>query len=154
MSRFITFLKFLGLVVILNIIRYTIPLPAEMPLAATPMWQVMEKNPSYFNMNFTTLDWLTSYFYNFMMWLDFTWIYFYLHRSFKGDHIIKSLKLYGIMFLLFASISGIYMNHYSHPKDFYFWSIVDAAVVFPVVALANGLVFPRLFRKELTSASQ
>jgi hypothetical protein len=46
------------------------------------------------------------------------------------------------------------MNHYSHPKDFYFWSIVDAAVVFPVVALANGLVFPRLFRKELTSASQ
>ncbi|MBI4484772.1 MAG: hypothetical protein HY655_02065, partial [Acidobacteria bacterium] len=142
MDSFITFSKFLGLVVALNIVRYTVPMPYELPLAVAPMMEAMEKNPSYFNSSFTNIDWITSYFYNFMMWLGFTWLYFYVHRIFKGNHVTKSLKLYAIMLVMFSAVSAIYMNHYSHPKDFYVWSMVDAALVFPVVAIANGLSYP------------
>jgi len=152
MTSLFTFLKFLGLVVALNIIRYTVPLPYEFPLAVAPMMAVMEKHSSYFNSSFTNIDWITSYVYNFILWLSFTWVYFYIHRSFKGNHVTKSLKVYAVMLVVFASISAIYMNHYSHPKDFYFWSIVDAALVFPVVAIGNGLLFPWVFKKELSTA--
>jgi len=36
------------------------------------------------------------------------------------------------------------MNHYAHPRDFYFWNVADALVVFPIVALANAWLYPRL----------
>ncbi len=150
MSYLITFMKFLTLVIILNLLRYAY---AYLPIEASvfgSMLGAMERSPSYFNMNFTTFDWITSYFYNFILWLSITWIYFYLHPVFKGNHIVKSLKVYGIFWVLFASISAIYMNHYSHPKGFYLWNIVDALLVFPFVALANGMLFPRILnlRKE------
>ena len=32
-------------------------------------------------------------------------------------------------------------------RPFYFWSMVDALIVFPVVALANALLYPRFFRE-------
>ncbi|MBI3006220.1 MAG: hypothetical protein HYY49_12515 [Ignavibacteriales bacterium] len=153
MNSLITFSKFLGLVVALNIIRYTVPMPYELPLAVTPMMEAMSSSASYFNTHFTNVDWITSYFYNFMMWLSFSWLYFYIHGMFKGNHVTKSLKLYAIMLVVFAAISAIYMNHYSHPKDFYIWSIVDAALVFPVVAIGNGLLFPLMFKKELGAAT-
>ena len=35
------------------------------------------------------------------------------------------------------------MNHYSHPKDFYFFNVLDALIVFTIVAVANGLLYPR-----------
>ena len=151
MTSLITFSKFLGLVVSLNIVRYTVPMPYELPLAVTPMMDAMRASSVYFNSTFTTVDWITSYVYNFLMWLSFTWLYFYIHRVFKGNHVTKSLKLYAIMLGVFSAVSAIYMNHYSHPKDFYLWSIVDAVFVFPVVAIANGLLFPLIFRKELGS---
>jgi hypothetical protein len=52
------------------------------------------------------------------------------------------------MFLFFASVSAVYMNHYSHPKDFYIYNILDGLVVFPIVAVANGLLYPRFFRGD------
>jgi len=152
MGSLMTFLKFLGLVVALNIVRYTVPLPYEWPLAVAPMMEVMQKNPVYFNSDFTTFDWVTSYFYNFIMWCGFTWVYYYLHKAFKGNHVTRSLKVYAIMLVLFSAVSAIYMNHYSHPKGFYVWSIVDAALVFPPVAIANGLLFPLIFKKELVGS--
>ncbi len=50
------------------------------------------------------------------------------------------------MGLFFLSLSAIYMNHYQHPKDFYFWNMLDAILVFPLVALVNGVVYPRVFK--------
>jgi hypothetical protein len=150
MASLATFMKFLALVIILNLLRYTYAyLPIEGAVFG-PLILAIGINPEYFNMNFTTFDWTTSYFYNFMLWLTITWVYFYLHPAFNGNHIVKSLKIYGIFWVLFASISAIYMNHYSHPKDFYLWNILDALLVFPFVALGNGLLFPRIFniRKE------
>ncbi len=36
------------------------------------------------------------------------------------------------------------MNHWIHSKVFYFWNILDAAIVFPIVAIANGLLYRRI----------
>lgn len=146
-----TILKFLALVIILNIIRYAYAyLPIEQ-LAFLPMFGVMEANPSYFNMNFSTTDWVTSYFYNFMLWLTCTWVFVLLHPRLRGHLVLRALKVYGLMFFLFASISTIYMNHYSHPKEFYLYSILDSLLVFPIVAIATGLLYPIFFRPETTS---
>ena len=39
------------------------------------------------------------------------------------------------------------MNHYVVGiRPFYYWSMVDALIVFTVVALANALLYPRFFR--------
>lgn len=143
-----TVVKFLILVILLNIIRYAYAyLPIEQ-LAFTPMFRVMAQHPSYFNTDFTTVDWVTSYLYNFMMWLVFTWVFMLMHPRLKGHLVIRALKVYGLMLLIFASIRAIYMNHYSHPKEFYFYSIFDALLVFPVVAVATGLLYPIFFKPE------
>ncbi|MGH2569555.1 MAG: hypothetical protein ACRDGA_14550, partial [Bacteroidota bacterium] len=144
----VTALKFLTLVILLNIIRYAYAyLPVEQ-LAFGPMWSVMEQSPGYFNADFTTMDWITSYFYNFMLWLACTWVFVLLHPRLKGHLVLRALKVYGLTFLLFASTSAVYMNHYSHPKEFYLYSILDALLVFPIVAIATGLLYPVFFKTQ------
>lgn len=143
-----TFFRFVALVVVLNIIRYFVPMFLEAQLVLEKLFAVMGNNPSYFNTEFTTFDWVTSYFYNFMMWLTIIWVFHLLHPVLSGGMIVKSLKVFGIMFILFASLSGIYMNHYSHPKEFYLYNVLDAVIVFPVVAVANGLIYPWIMRKK------
>jgi hypothetical protein len=140
--------KFLLLVILLNIIRYTVPLPLEQWIVFGPLFGVMERSASYFNTDFTTMTWITSYFYNFMMWLTITAFYVLLEPRLNGHPVVKSLKVYGLAWLFFASVSAIYMNHYSHPKEFYFWNILDAAIIMPILAVANGLLHPFLFRKR------
>lgn len=140
--------KLLLLVVLLNVIRYVVPIPLEMPLAAGRMFAVMESHAAYFNTQFTRFDWITSYFYNFMMWLTCTWVFVLIYPRLRGHMVVRSLKVYGLMFLFFASLSAIYMNHYSHPKEFYIYSVVDALIVMPIVAVANGLLYPLVFRQK------
>ena len=42
------------------------------------------------------------------------------------------------------------MNHYTDAvKPFYVFSMIDALIVFSIVALANGLIYPKLFKKEI-----
>lgn len=143
-----TVVKFLILVILLNIIRYGYAyLPIEQ-LAFLPMSHVMEQHQSYFNANYTTVDWVTSYLYNFMMWLAFTWVFLLVHPRLQGPLVVRALKVYGLMFLIFASISAIYMNHYSHPKEFYLYSVFDALLVFPMMAVATGLLYPVFFKPE------
>ena len=83
-----------------------------------------------------------------MMWLTISWVFVLLHPYLRGSPTVKILKVYGLMYLFFTSVSAIYMNHYSHPKDFYFYNIFDGLIIFPLVAIANGLVFPRIFKRE------
>ena len=96
-----TFFRFLVLVVILNVVRYLVGGLVEQPFILPHLFGEMEANPSYFATEFTTIDWATSFFYNFMMWLAVVWVY--------------------------HSVSFIYMNHYSHPKAFYFWNVLNGA---------------------------
>ena len=146
-GRLSSLIKFLVFVVILNVIRYLLGGPVEKLLILDRLFGAMDMSSSCFNTHFTILDWTTSFFYNFMMWLTFTWVFIKMRPGLSGHEVVKSLKVYGLMLLLFASISAIYMNHYRHPKDFYFYNILDGIIVFPLVAVANGLIYPRLFRK-------
>jgi len=61
---------------------------------------------------------------------------------------VKSLKAFGLSLLFFVSVSAIYMNHYSHSKWFYFWNCLDAIIVLGIVAVAGGLIYPRLFKED------
>ncbi len=141
--------KFLALVVILNIIRYILGWPFERLVIIGPLTGAMERTSYCFNTHFSSFDWATSFFYNFMMWLTLTWMFAAMHSALSGDPVLKSLKIFGMGYLLFASISAIYMNHYRHPKVFYFYNILDGLLVFPLVAAANGLLYPLLFRKSV-----
>ncbi|MCI0694063.1 hypothetical protein L0337_18900 [candidate division KSB1 bacterium] len=40
-----------------------------------------------------------------------------------------------------------FWNHL-HLKVFYLYSMLDAAILFPIVAVANGLIYPRLLKTE------
>ena len=137
-----TMLKLLGLVVVLNIVRYVAAAPLEMYLVLGGLFGAMEGS-ACFNTTFTTVDWITSYFYNFMMWFSITLMFYVAEQSLEGGYVVRSLKLYAIAWLFFASLSAVYMNHYSHPADFYVFNILDAVIVFPIVAVANGLLYPR-----------
>jgi hypothetical protein len=94
------------------------------------------------------IDWITSYFYNFMMWFIVIWIFHLVHPVLNGNYIIKSLSVFGIMWLFFASISTIYMNHYSHSKEFYLWNITDALLVFFLLGISNGFLYPKLIKSK------
>ena len=146
-------LRFLLLVVVLNVIRYLVGGLVEAPLIMPYLFGAMQESTAYFNTDFATLDWMTSYFYNFMMWLTVVWLFYLLHPVLSGHMIVKSLKVFGMGWLFFASVSAIYMNHYSHPKAFYFWNILDAVIVFTIVAIANGLLYPLIMGKGENAAA-
>jgi len=137
-----TLARLLGLVVALNIVRYVVAAPIEGYVVFDRLFSAMEASVC-FNTMFTTFDWVTSYFYNFMMWFSITLFFYVAEGQLTGGYVLRSLKLYAIAWLFFASVSAIYMNHYSHPKDFYAFNVLDALLVFPVVAVANGLLYPR-----------
>lgn len=144
-----TFLKFLGLVFILNIVRYLIGGPIEAIVLMEPMHAVIPQYPQVFDTDFSTTDFLISLFYNFMMWLTATWVFYIAHPQVKGSYIIKSLKIFGLMGLFFVSLAAVYMNHYTaEVKVFYLYSMLDAVILFPLVGLVNGFLFPRIFKKE------
>ncbi len=67
-----------------------------------------------------------------------------MRPALKGSDFVASFKVFGIMCLFFASISAILMNHYSHPKDFYFWIILDGVLMYALVAACNGLLYRRV----------
>ena len=137
-------LRFLALVVLLNVIRYVGGWAFEPFIIFPGLMGAMEENAGYFNTAFTTFDWVTSYSYNFAMWLVCVWVFHLLRPAIRGSDIVASLKVFGIMWLFFAAVSAIYMNHYSHPKDFYVWNVLDGLLVYALVAIANGLLYRRL----------
>ena len=136
--------RFLLLVVLLNVVRYVIAGLVEGPLIMPSLMGVMEAHPNLFTSEFTTLDWITSFTYNFVMWMVVVWVYHLAHSSLAGSDVIKSLKIFGIGWLFFASVSLIYMNHYGAGREFYLWNILDGIITYSVVGIANGLLYRRL----------
>lgn len=138
-----TALRLLGLVVVLNLVRYLVGGPIEAVTIMEPMHEVMPRYPEVFDVDFTRRDFAISLGYNFAMWFFATWVFHLLHPVLRGGMVLRSLKSYGLMCLFFWSVAAVYMNHYQDPvKPFYLWSMVDAAIVFTVVAVANGLLYP------------
>ena len=82
------------------------------------------------------------------MWLVCVWVFHLMRPALKGSDFVASFKVFGIMCLFFASISAILMNHYSHPKDFYFWIILDGVLMYALVAACNGLLYRRVMGRS------
>jgi hypothetical protein len=120
--------------------------PLERLFIFGPLFGAIEASGGYFNTQFTRFGWATSFFYNFMMWLTAAGVFHLAHPRLAGGWLARSLKIYGLMFLCFASVSAIYMNYYSHPKDLYLYNILDGVIAFGVVALANAFFYPRLMK--------
>ena len=137
-------LRFLGLVLLLNVLRYGGGFLFEPFIIFPGLFGAMEESASFFRTEFQTFDWVTSYFYNFLMWLTCVWMFHLLRPVIGGSDLVASLKVFGIMWLMFTSVSAIYMNHYAHPRDFYFWNIFDALLVYALVAAGNGLIYRRI----------
>jgi len=137
--------KLLSLVLLLNLVRYVAGYPLERLLIFEGLGTAMSESRQFFHTGFTTFDWATSYFYNFVMWATCVWVFYLAQSQVKGALLVRSLKIFALMWLFFASVSAIYMNHYAHPKAFYLWSIADAALVFALVGATNGLLFPYFF---------
>ena len=145
-----TTVKFLLLVVALNLARYLLGWLPEGRWVIPGMFGVMERFPQSFNVDFNQKDFAVSLFYNFMLWFSAAWIFHLAHANVRGNFIIKSLKVYGISCLFFVSLTAVYMNHFVDPvKPFYLYSMLDAMILFPIVAFANGLLYPRLFKVEI-----
>lgn len=139
--------RFLLLVVVLNLARYLLGWFPESWWVVPGMFGVMAKFPGSFNVNFDSKDFAVSLFYNFMLWFSAAWIFHVAHANVRGNFLIKSLKIYGISCLFFVSLTAVYMNHFVDSiKPFYLCSMLDAVILFPIVALANGLLYPKLFK--------
>jgi hypothetical protein len=67
-----------------------------------------------------------------------------MHARIGGSWWRRSFLVMGLMYVFFASVSAIYMNHYSHPPDFYLLNIADGLIAFAVVAAANALLYRRI----------
>ena len=145
-----TLLKFLLLVVILNVVRYLVGGPIEAIFVVEGMHGVMPQFPSAFNLDFSGTDFAISFFYNFMLWFAAAAVFYVAYPALKGHFVVRSLKVFGLMLLFFISLAAIYMNHYVDAvKTFYLYSMLDALILFPIVGIANGLIFPKLFRNEI-----
>lgn len=140
--------RFLLLVVVLNIVRYAVGQPIEAVTILPGLFGEMERHADYFRTEFTTFDWATSYFYNFMVWLVAAWVFHLARPALRGADLTASLKVFGLMWLFFAAVSAVYMNHYSHPRAFYLYNIADALLVFALVGAANGLLYRRILGRR------
>ena len=135
-------LRLLGLTIALNIVRYTIVGFVEQPVAAR-MFGVMGTSPNVFNTTFGIQDWVMSFAYNFVLWLTVVVAFHFMQPALRGSWLLRSLQGWGMMWLAFASTSAVYMNHYRVGRAFYAWSILDAALAFGVLAVANAVLYPR-----------
>ena len=81
------------------------------------------------------------------------WSFHLMRPSLAENDIVASLTAFGIGWLFFAALSFVYMNHYSHPKAFYVWNVLDATLTFSVLAVANGLLYRRVMGSYAVEAA-
>lgn len=142
-----TFLKLIVLTLLLNLVRYFVGGPIEAVTIMEPMHKVMPMFPDVFDNDFATADFVRSLFYNYVMWFAAALGFHLMVPSLKGHIFVKSFAGYGVMCLFFIGLAAVYMNHYvDSVKTFYVWSMIDALIVFSVVAAANALLYPLFFK--------
>lgn len=139
------FIRLLLLTLILNVVRYTVGGAVESVTIMEPMHAPMGQFPGVFDTDFSQTDFARSFLYNFIMWFLAVLGFHLMQPALSGGWLVKSLKGFGVMGGFFISIALIYGNHYIGPaKAFYYWSAVDTAIVFTIVALANAWAYPRV----------
>lgn len=131
---------------LLNLVRYLIGGPIEGVTIAEPMHRVMPEHPEVFNTAFGPGDFAVSLAYNFMLWFAAALGFHLMEPRLRGGMLAKSFQGYGVMWLAYVSLAAIYMNHYTAAvRPFYLWSMVDAVIIFTVVAVANAVLYRRFF---------
>ena len=105
------------------------------------MFGAMAAQPDVFNTQFSSADFASSFFYNFVMWLGMVWLHHLARPALRGSELVKSLQSFGLALVLYASIGAVLMNHYLD-HTFYRYFILDGVVVIPIVGLLNGLLYP------------
>jgi len=144
-----TVTRLAALVVLLNVVRYLVGGFVEGFTIMEPMHRPMARFPEVFDTDFTRTDFAISLVYNYLMWFFAAVVFHLLNPVLRGSIWVRSLKSYGLVAAFFCSLAAVYMNHYSADvKPFYLWSMVDAVIVFTIVALGNALLYPRFFPEE------
>jgi hypothetical protein len=142
-------LKILLLAVLLTGVRYAIGYPLEIFLIQDKLRAVMSTDSDLFHVEFSPLEQVYSMAYNFLGWLMITVIYVKIEPLVHGHPIRRSLKVYAVMYMYFVSVSAIYMLRYARPTDFYIYFMLDRLLLFPLLAVANGILHPWLFRSHV-----
>ncbi|MDX1395991.1 MAG: hypothetical protein R3195_16535 [Gemmatimonadota bacterium] len=142
-----TVIRLALLVIALNVVRYLVGGIIEGVTIMGPMHAPMAAYPDVFDLDFTTTDFAISLVYNYLMWFVAAVVFHLLNPTLSGSIWVRSLKSYLLMAAFFCSLAAVYMNHYTAAvKPFYLWSMVDALIVFPLVGLANAVLYPLFFR--------
>ena len=98
-------IRFLGLVVLLNVARYAIGGPIEAYTIMEPMHRVLPLYPEVFDNDFTSRDFAISLGYNFMLWFAAALGFHLMQPNLSGGWVLKSFKGYGVMCLSFVSLT-------------------------------------------------
>lgn len=146
----ITVLKLLGLTLILNLVRYFVGGPIEAMVLMEPMHRAMPLYPDVWNNEFGSTDFVVSLGFNFALWFAVVLNFHLMASALKGPALARSFIGFGIAGAIFISLAAVYMNHFiAESRAFFAWSIVDALILFPILALANGLLYPLLFKNRI-----
>jgi len=141
-------LKLILLALVLYIIRfYGIGL-LEQTSIFQPMHAPMSAYPDCFG--FTMDDLPMSHLFNYGLWLSVVFIFHLAHPSIEAKMIWRSLLIFGICGLFFVSLTGAYMNHFNDGiRVFFRYAMLDALLLFGILGLTNGLLYPVFFRQSV-----
>lgn len=149
----ITLAKLLVLTIVLNLVRYFIGGPIEAAVLMEPMHRAMPLYPDVWDTAFSQADFIRSLGYNFALWFVALLQFHLIWPSLTGPMVVRSLQAFAISMAFFIALAAVYMNHFiAESRAFFAWSIVDALILFPLVGLANGLLYPLLFREKVAGA--
>lgn len=145
-------LRLVALTFLLSLVRYLVGGPIEAVTIMAPMHEMIPRFANAFDMNFSSADYAISLAYNFLLWFAAVLQFHLMWPALRGPMIVRSLMSFAASWLAFAGLALVYMNHFDDAlKAFYLWSIVDAAILFPLVGLVNGVLYPMLFGLRLTN---
>lgn len=146
-TNLLTFAKLLALTVALNIVRYVVGGVIEGLTIMEPMHAPMAVYPEVFNNDFGVVNFALGFFFNFVMWFAVVLAVHMMWPALKGSAMVRAFKGYAAMWLFFGALAAVYMNHYlPGVQPFYRWSIIDAMILFPLLAAAHGFFYPMLFK--------
>lgn len=111
------------------------------------MHQPMIDQPDCFG--FTMDDLPMSHLYNYGIWLVVVVLFHLIQPQISLPILAKSLLLFGLAALFFICITGAFMNHFNQGiRVFFRYVMLDALLVFGILGLVNGLLYPLIFMRS------
>ncbi|MEM1135881.1 MAG: hypothetical protein AAGI07_08565 [Bacteroidota bacterium] len=96
---------------------------------------------------FTGADFPLSHFFNYLLWFTVVLAFHFGQKSLSFSLFWKSMVFFGIFFIFFIGLTGVFMNHFNQGiRIFFRYTMLDAVLVFGVLALVNGFLYPTIFK--------